>query len=62
MGGIMSTSDALEFLLAGAVAVQIGTATFIDPQASIKIVEGIETYLLEKGFSDLKEIVGYINH
>jgi len=61
MGGIMTTSDALEFLLAGATAVQIGTASFIDPQSSIKILEGIENFLVEKGFSDLKEIIGYIN-
>jgi dihydroorotate dehydrogenase (NAD+) catalytic subunit len=61
MGGIMSASDALEFLLAGASAVQIGTASFIDPQASVKILEGIENYLVKKGFSDIKDIVGYIN-
>jgi len=61
IGGIMSASDALEFLLAGASAVQIGTASFIDPQASVKILDGIENYLIKKGFSDLKEIVGYIN-
>lgn len=61
MGGIMTTSDALEFLLAGASAVQIGTASFIDPQASVKILEGIEKYLNEKGYSDIRDIVGYIN-
>lgn len=61
IGGIMSASDALEFILAGASAVQVGTASFIDPQASVKILEGIESYLLKKGFSDIKEIVGYIN-
>jgi dihydroorotate dehydrogenase (NAD+) catalytic subunit len=61
MGGIMSASDALEFLLAGASAVQIGTASFIDPQASVKILEGIENYLIKKGFSDIKDIIGYIN-
>ena len=61
MGGIMTASDALEFLLAGASAVQVGTASFIDPQASVKILDGIEKFMLEKGFSDLKEIVGYIN-
>jgi dihydroorotate dehydrogenase (NAD+) catalytic subunit len=61
MGGIMNTSDALEFLLAGASAVQIGTASFIDPQASVKILEGIEEYLLKKGFKDISEIIGYIN-
>jgi dihydroorotate dehydrogenase (NAD+) catalytic subunit len=62
VGGIMTTSDALEFLLAGASAIQIGTASFIDPQASIKILEGIENYLIQKGFADIKEIIGYINH
>jgi dihydroorotate dehydrogenase (NAD+) catalytic subunit len=61
IGGIVSASDALEFLLAGASAVQIGTASFIDPQASVKILEGIENYLVKKGFSDIKEIIGYIN-
>jgi dihydroorotate dehydrogenase (NAD+) catalytic subunit len=61
VGGIMSASDAIEFFLAGASAIQIGTASFIDPQASVKIVEGIEKYLEKKGFSDIREIVGYIN-
>jgi dihydroorotate dehydrogenase (NAD+) catalytic subunit len=62
MGGIMSASDALEFLLAGASAVQIGTASFVDPQASVNILEGIENYLVKKGFSDIKDIIGYLNH
>jgi dihydroorotate dehydrogenase (NAD+) catalytic subunit len=61
MGGIMTASDAIEFLLAGASAIQVGTASFIDPKASIKILDGIEKYLIEKGFSDIKDIVGYIN-
>jgi dihydroorotate dehydrogenase (subfamily 1) family protein len=61
MGGIMSASDALEFLLAGASAIQIGTASFIDPQASVNILKGIEDFLERKGFSDVKEIIGYIN-
>lgn len=61
MGGIMNASDALEFILAGASAVQIGTASFIDPQVSIKILEGIEKYLIDKGISDISEIIGYIN-
>jgi dihydroorotate dehydrogenase (NAD+) catalytic subunit len=61
IGGIMTTSDALEFLLAGASAVQVGTGSFIEPQASIKILEGIENYLIEKKFSDIKDIIGYIN-
>ena len=61
MGGIMTAADAIEFFLAGASAVQIGTVTFIDPAAPVKILEGIEAYLVKKGFSDIKEIIGYIN-
>ena len=61
MGGIMTWSDAIEFILAGAMAVQVGTVTFIDPRAPVKILEGIENYLVQKGFSDIKDIVGYIN-
>lgn len=61
MGGIMTASDALEFILAGASGVQIGTALFVDPQAAIKILEGIEEYLQKKGVKDINEIIGYIN-
>ncbi len=62
IGGIMTASDALEFILAGASAIQVGTASFIDPAASVKILEGIEQYMMRKGFSDLKEITGRINN
>jgi dihydroorotate dehydrogenase (NAD+) catalytic subunit len=61
MGGIMNASDALEFILAGASAVQVGTGSFIDPTASVKILEGIEAYLIKKNFSDIKDITGYLN-
>jgi dihydroorotate dehydrogenase (NAD+) catalytic subunit len=61
IGGIMNADDALEFILAGASAIQVGTASFIDPQASVKILEGIENYLSVKGFTDIKDIVGFIN-
>jgi dihydroorotate dehydrogenase (NAD+) catalytic subunit len=61
IGGIMTAEDAIEFLVAGATAIQVGTASFIDPMASVKILEGIEKYLMKKGFSDVKEITGYIN-
>jgi dihydroorotate dehydrogenase (NAD+) catalytic subunit len=61
MGGIMTAADALEFILAGASAVQVGTASFIDPRSSINILKGIENYLVEKGYSDIREIVGFIN-
>lgn len=58
MGGISTASDALEFLLAGAAAIQVGTASFIDPQLSVKIVDGIENYLTDKGLSDVKDLKG----
>lgn len=61
MGGIMNASDALEFIMAGAAAVQVGTATFIEPDVPVKILEGIEKYLEEKGISDYREIIGCIN-
>jgi dihydroorotate dehydrogenase (NAD+) catalytic subunit len=61
MGGIMNAEDAIEFLLAGASAIQVGTASFIDPQASVKILEGIENYLVNKGLNDIKDIIGFIN-
>lgn len=58
LGGIMNATDAIEFLLAGASAVQVGTANFIDPTISVKIVEGIEQYLVDNGFRAVNEIVG----
>ncbi len=61
MGGIMTATDAIEFLLAGASSIQVGTASFIEPDASIKILEGIEEYLVNKGITDIREIIGYIN-
>jgi len=61
VGGIMNTNDAIEFFLAGASAIEVGTASFIDPQISVKIIDGISNYLTEKGFSDIKEIIGLIN-
>ena len=61
IGGIMSSGDAIEFFLAGASAIQVGTASFIDPGISITILEGISKYLTDKGFSDIKEVIGLIN-
>ncbi|MDX9725562.1 MAG: dihydroorotate dehydrogenase [Bacteroidales bacterium] len=61
IGGIMNADDAVEFILAGASAVQIGTASFIDPRTSSVIASGIKSYLEEKGFSDIREIRGFIN-
>lgn len=58
IGGIMSGTDALEFMLAGATAVQVGTANFLTPSASQNIVEEIERYLAENGINDVKELIG----
>jgi dihydroorotate dehydrogenase (NAD+) catalytic subunit len=58
LGGIMSATDAIEFMLAGASAVQIGTANFIDPTVTIKIIDGIEAYLKENNFCSVRDIVG----
>lgn len=60
MGGIMTAQDAIEFLLVGASAVQVGTGNFIDPTLTIKVVDGIEDYLSRHGFSSVKDIVGVI--
>ncbi len=58
LGGIMNATDAIEFLLVGASAIQVGTANFIDPAISEKIVEGINDYLDENGFQSIKDIIG----
>ena len=58
LGGICSATDAIEFLLAGASAIQIGTANFIDPAVSEKVVDGIEDYLTRHGFNSVQEIIG----
>ncbi|HNX12247.1 MAG TPA: dihydroorotate dehydrogenase [Paludibacteraceae bacterium] len=58
LGGIMNATDAIEFMLAGATAIQVGTANFIDPAISVKIVEGIDNYLNKNGFSSAKDIIG----
>ncbi len=58
MGGIMNAADAIEFMLAGASAIQIGTANFIDPTVSIKVVDGINDYLDRHGFQSVSEIIG----
>lgn len=60
MGGIVTANDAIEFFLAGASAVAVGTANFINPNVSIEIIEGIEKYLLSRGLKNLTEIIGKI--
>lgn len=58
MGGITNASDALEFILAGATAVAVGTANFVNPRATIEVLEGIENYLIENGINDINNLVG----
>ncbi|MCE5311888.1 MAG: dihydroorotate dehydrogenase [Nitrospiraceae bacterium] len=58
MGGIMTAQDALEFMIAGASAVSVGTANFINPQAVIEIISGMEDYLKEHGIANINEIIG----
>jgi len=58
IGGIMSATDALEFILAGATAVQIGTASFVNPSAAQQIATDMETWLVEHGVSSIKELIG----
>jgi len=58
MGGIMNATDAIEFMLAGSTAIQVGTANFIDPTISIKIIDGIKQYCEENGFKSANELVG----
>ena len=58
LGGIMNWKDAVEFLLAGATAIQIGTANFIDPPITVKVAEGINDYLDRHGYSSVRDIIG----
>ena len=58
LGGIMNWRDAVEFLLAGASAIQIGTANFIDPTVTVKVAEGIDDYLNRHGFKSVTDIIG----
>lgn len=58
IGGIMTAADALEFIIAGATAVQVGTANFINPRATEEIIDGIERYLIEHRIASVQELIG----
>ena len=58
LGGICTAEDAIEFLMAGATAIEVGTANFIDPAVSLKVVRGIDKYLERHGFKSVNEIIG----
>ncbi len=61
VGGIMSAEDAIEFFLAGATAVQVGTATFIEPDAALRVVRGVNSYLDENNFDSVSKLIGQLN-
>ena len=61
LGGIASWRDAVEFMLAGASAVQIGTYNFVDPMISLKVIDGINNYCDRHGFSSASELVGKLD-
>lgn len=58
IGGIMDASDALEFLIVGARAIQVGTANFVNPRATVDIAEGLHAYLVEKNIPDITQVIG----
>ncbi len=60
MGGIMRTEDAIEFMVAGASAVAVGTANFIDPEISLNVIEGISAYMQKHGMSSVSELTGSV--
>jgi len=57
-GGVTSAQDALEFLMAGASAVQVGTATFADPLAPLRVIEGLAAYVREQGLASIRDVIG----
>ncbi|MDH7500971.1 MAG: dihydroorotate dehydrogenase, partial [candidate division NC10 bacterium] len=61
MGGIVSAQDALEFLIAGAQAVAIGTGNFIEPTSCLQVIEGLESYLIQHQISHLRDLIGTLN-
>lgn len=61
IGGIMNAEDALEFIIAGASAIQLGTASFIDPSVAVKVLDGIDNYLQEKHINSITDITGIMN-
>jgi len=61
MGGIVTGEDALEFILAGASAVAVGTANFVNPRATLDVVKGIERVMIEQGVGAVRDLVGKVS-
>jgi dihydroorotate dehydrogenase (NAD+) catalytic subunit len=62
MGGIFEPEDAIEFFIAGASAVAVGTANFIDPNTALRVIDGIETYLIDQGLNHINQLVGTVHY
>ncbi len=60
MGGISCAEDAIEFILAGASAVSVGTANFHNPAVTMEVIDGIEAYMKKNGFNSVKDMVGIV--
>ncbi len=58
VGGIMNATDALEFMMVGATAVQVGTANFVNPGSTMAIIDGMQTWLQQEGLDDIKQLIG----
>ena len=58
MGGVTTGTDAIEFMLAGATAVAVGTANFMNPQATVDVIDGIIDYCEEQGVNDVNDLIG----
>ena len=58
VGGIMNATDALEFMMVGATAVQVGTANFVNPGSTMEIIDGMEKWLVKEGLDDVKQLIG----
>ena len=61
LGGIMNAADAIEFMMAGATAIEIGTANFIDPTVTMQVIDGINEWLDAHGVKDIHEIIGVVD-
>ena len=60
MGGIQNAADAIEFMMAGATAVAVGTANFYEPQTTLQVIAGIREFMQKHGIKDVREIVGSV--
>ena len=58
LGGILTGEDAIEYILAGATAVSVGTGNLLDPSATMHVLDGIEQYLVENNIQDIRELIG----